>query len=69
MRWVWLAIILVTAVPVVMLAAIMNPLVILVLGVDWWRSWLIRLHPYRWQLALTTLVFAFSIAVYASQYG
>jgi hypothetical protein len=68
MRWIWLAIVLVTAAPVVLLSAVMNPFMILVLGVEWWQDWLRRLNPYRWQLAFSTLVFVFSLAVYASRY-
>ena len=69
MRFVWLGIIAVSAVPLVYVAWLFNPLTILVLGVEWWRDRIVRLHPYRFWILFLMLVCAFSIAVYAARYA
>jgi hypothetical protein len=69
MRWVWVAIMVVSGAPVLYVAAVMNPLSIVIAGVDWWRDQLIRLAPYRFRIAFAALVFAFSLGVYLARYG
>jgi hypothetical protein len=59
----------VSVVPHVLAGMVLNPVFLLILGIDWWRDWLARLHPYRWWIAFSGVVFAFSTAVYTARYG
>jgi hypothetical protein len=68
MRYVWLAIIAVTVVPLVYVAWLANPLLLVLFGVDWWRDRIARLYPYRWQLLLLMVVCATSVAIYEVTY-
>lgn len=69
MRYVWIAIIAVSAAPLVYVAWLANPFAVLVLGVDWWRERMARLSPYRWRILFLICVCAFSVAVYTAKYG
>jgi hypothetical protein len=68
-RYVWLAIIVVTAAPLAYVGIVMNPLFILVLGTEWWLDQLERLRPYRWWIVFVAFVFSLSMAVYTTSYG
>jgi hypothetical protein len=68
-RYVWLAIIVVSAAPLVYVGWLANPLVVAFLGVDWWRARLARLYPYRWWFLFLIVVCAFSVAVYMASYS
>jgi hypothetical protein len=68
-RFVWLAILAVSLVPVALVGLLANPLVFLVLGPDAWRERVQRLRPYRWWLLFSIAVCAFATAVYAAAYG
>jgi hypothetical protein len=68
-RYVWLAIIVVSAAPLVYVGWLANPLVVAFLGVDWWRARLARLYPYRWWILFLIVVCAFSVAVYMASYS
>ena len=48
MRFVWIAIITLTAAPLLYVGWLANPLVIVLLGTDGWRERTARLYPYRW---------------------
>ena len=69
MRYVWIAIIAASALPLVYVAWLANPFVVLVFGVDWWRERIERLHPYRWWILFLICVCAFSVAVYTAKYS
>jgi hypothetical protein len=62
-RYVWIAIVL-SAVPLVYVALLANPLVLVLFGVEWWLDRVTRLDPYRWWVLFLILVCAFSVAVY-----
>jgi hypothetical protein len=46
-RYVWLALIGISLLPVAIAGFLCNPLVVMTLGGDEWRARLARLHPYR----------------------
>jgi hypothetical protein len=58
-RYVWLAIIAVSAVPLVYVAWLANPLVLALFGVAWWLERVAQLYPYRWWILFLMLVCAF----------
>jgi hypothetical protein len=68
-RYVWIAIIAVSAAPLVIFAWFMNPLLAVLFGVEGWRERMARLYPYRWWILLALGVCAFSVAVYVDRYG
>jgi hypothetical protein len=68
-RYVWIAIIAISAAPLLYVGWLANPLVVVVLGVDQWRERTARLYPYRWWILLVILVCAFSVAVYTASYS
>jgi hypothetical protein len=68
-QYIWLAIIAASAVPLVYVAWLANPLVVILFGVDWWRDRIARLSPYRWWILFLILVCAFSVAVYTIRYA
>jgi hypothetical protein len=59
----------VSAVPLLLAGVLLNPVFLLVLGIDWWRGWLQRLYPYRWWIVFSGAVFVFSLAVFTIAYG
>lgn len=69
MRYVWLAIVIASAVPLVFAAWLANPIVFLILGADRWLEQVAQLRPYRWWILLGIVVCATSIAVYRVRYG
>lgn len=69
MRYLWLGIITVSAVPLLFVGVLLNPLLLLLLGVEWWREWLSRLYPWRWWIVFSGFVFLFSAGVYTIRYG
>ncbi len=69
MRYVWLAIIAVSLLPVALLGSFANPLVFIVLGSEEWRARLMRLYPYRWWFGLSLVVCAVAMVVYGVKYG
>lgn len=69
MRYIWLAIIAVSLVPVALVAFFANPLVFIVLGPETWRERVARLAPYRWWLVFSIAVCAFATTVYGVKYG
>jgi hypothetical protein len=68
MRYVWIAIIAVSAVPLLYVGWLANPLAVLLFGVEWWLDRVARLHPYRSWILFLILVCAFSVAVYTVSY-
>jgi hypothetical protein len=68
MRYVWIAIIATSAVPLVYVGWLANPVVVALLGVDQWRERTARLLPYRWWILFLIVVCAFSVAVYVASY-
>ena len=68
MQYVWLAIIAVSAVPVVFLAWFTNPILLILFGVEGWRDRMMRLYPYRWWILFSLVVCAVSAAVYEVSY-
>jgi hypothetical protein len=68
-RYVWLAIIAVSAVPLLYVGMLANPFFVVVFGVDWWRERIARLYPYRWWVLFLILVCASSVAIYVASYG
>ena len=69
MRYVWIAIIIATAAPLLYVAWLANPLVIIVLGLDPWLERVARLAPYRWWILFLIVVCAFSVAVYTISFS
>jgi predicted outer membrane lipoprotein len=67
-RYVWIAIIAVSATPLTYFAWLGNPLSFMLLGAEEWRNRLARLYPYRWWILFLILVCAFSVAVYTARY-
>jgi hypothetical protein len=68
-RYVWIAIIAVSAVPLLYVAWLANPLAIVLFGMEWWLDRLERLYPYRWWILSLILVCAISVAVYMDSYA
>ena len=69
MRYVWIAIIVASGAPLLYVAWLANPVVIIVLGREAWLERVARLSPFRsWILSLI-LVCAFSVAVYTIRFG
>ncbi|MGH3003719.1 MAG: hypothetical protein ACRDM1_13825 [Gaiellaceae bacterium] len=69
MKYVWLAIIGLSLVPVAVAAFLANPLVFMVLGAEAWRLRVTRLYPYRWWFGFSILVCGFATAVFSIRYG
>ena len=69
MRYVWIAIIVASAAPLVYVAWLANPIVIIVLGREAWLERVARLSPYRWWIIFFIVVCAFSVAVYTVGFG
>jgi EamA domain-containing membrane protein RarD len=68
-RYVWLAIIGISLIPVAIAGFFLNPLMLFAIGVTAWRERLVRVHPYRWWIAFAVGVCAFSTAVYSIRWG
>jgi hypothetical protein len=68
-RYVWIAIIDASAAPLLYVAWLANPVVIIVLGRDTWLGRVARLSPYRWWIVFLIVVCAFSVTVYAVGFG
>jgi hypothetical protein len=68
-RYVWTVIIAVSAVPLLYVAWLANPLAIVLFGMEWWLDRLERLYPYRWWILSLILVCAISVAVYMDSYA
>jgi hypothetical protein len=68
-RYVWIAIIAVSAVPLLYVAWLANPLAIVLFGMEWWLDRVERLYPYRWWILSLILVCAISVAVYMDSYA
>jgi hypothetical protein len=67
-RFVWIAIIAASAGPLLYVAWLANPLVIVLFGLAWWLDRVARLYPYRWWILFLIFVCAFSVAVYTVSY-
>jgi hypothetical protein len=68
-RYVWLTIIAVSAIPLLPFALYANPLSLILLGVEEWRKRVSRLYPYRRWFWLSLVVCTFSVVVYSIRYG
>jgi hypothetical protein len=68
-RYVWIGLITVSAVPLLYVAWLANPLVIVLLGVEGWLDRVERLYPYRWWILSLILVCAISVGVYMASYA
>jgi hypothetical protein len=68
-RYVWITVIAVSAVPLLYVGWLANPLVVLVLGVEVWHERMTRLYPYRWWILFLILVCAFSVTIYTASYA
>jgi hypothetical protein len=69
MRYVWLAILVVSFVPVALASLLLNPFVYLLLGPNVWRERVARLYPYRWWIGASLFALALSATVYATQFA
>jgi hypothetical protein len=67
-RYVWIALIAASAAPLVYVAWLANPLVVILFGVEGWLDRITRLYRYRWWILFLILVCAFSVAVYTVRY-
>jgi hypothetical protein len=68
-RYAWIAIIVASGAPLLYVAWLANPVVIIVLGREAWLERVARLSPFRWWILFLILVCAFSVAVYTLQFG
>jgi hypothetical protein len=68
-QYVWLAVIAVSGAPLVYVAWLDNPLVVVLLGVDAWRDRFAQLYPHRWWILFLILVCALSVATYTISYA
>jgi hypothetical protein len=69
-RYLWIAVIALSGVPLAAVVVLANPIVLLTLGIGRWREEVVgRLVPYRWWLLFLIVVCAFASAVYAVHYG
>jgi hypothetical protein len=68
-RYVWIAIIAASAVPLLYVGWLANPLVFFFLGVEGWLDRVARLYPSRWWILLLIVVCAFSVAIYTVSYA
>ena len=69
MRYVWIAIIVASGAPLLYVAWLANPVVIVVLGREAWLERVARLSPYRWWILFLIVVCALSVAVYTIRFG
>ncbi len=69
MRYVWIAIIAVSAAPLVYVGWLANPLSLILFGAEEWRNRTARLYPNRWWILFLILVCALSVAVYTASYS
>jgi hypothetical protein len=69
MQYLWIGIIVATAAPLLYVAWLANPFVIVILGRDPWLERVARLAPYRWWILFLMVVCAFSVAVYTIRFG
>jgi hypothetical protein len=67
-RYVWIAIIAVSAAPLAYVAWLANPLSFILFGAEWWRDRIARVYPYRWWILFLIVVCGFSVAVYTASY-
>jgi hypothetical protein len=56
MQYVWIAIIVATAAPLLYVAWLANPFVIVILGRDPWLERVAKLAPYRWWILFLMVV-------------
>jgi hypothetical protein len=68
-RYAWIAIIVASGAPLLYVAWLANPVIIIVLGREAWLERVARLSPFRWWILFLILVCAFSVAVYTLQFG
>jgi hypothetical protein len=68
-RYVWIAIIAASAAPLLYVAWLANPVVVIVLGREAWLERVARLSPYRWRILFLIVVCAFSVAVYTVRFA
>lgn len=68
-RYVWLAILAVSLVPVAIAGFVANPLTFLLLGPERWRERVARLRPHRVLILTAIAACAIATAVYAAAYG
>lgn len=69
MRYIWLAIIVVTAIPIGYVAVLASPWTYFTLGAEAWRERVFRLYPYRWWVSFSMLVCGFAVAVYLDRWA
>jgi hypothetical protein len=67
-RYVWIGIIAAAAVPLLCVAWLANPVVLVVLGLESWLDRVARLYPYRWWILFLIVVCACSVSVYTVSY-
>lgn len=68
-RYVWLAIIGVSLVPVAFVSVVLNPLVFLLIGAEAWHARVARFQPYRWAFTAAIAALGIGVAVYSAKYG
>jgi len=68
-RYVWIAIIAASAAPLIYVGWFMNPIFIILVGVENWLDRIAQLYPYRWWILFLLVVCAFSVAVYTISYA
>jgi hypothetical protein len=67
-RYAWIAIIVVTAAPLLYVGWLANPLSFILFGPEAWRDRIVPLYPYRWWILFLILVCGLSVAVYTAGY-
>jgi hypothetical protein len=69
MEWFWLAVMGVSLAPIAVVSFVLNPIVLVVLGPDVWRSRLVALRPYAWWIAASFVACALATVVFGARYG
>jgi hypothetical protein len=67
-RYLWIALIVVSIVPSAVACFLLNPLVFLMLGPEAWHEQVLRVRPYRWWIAASLISFASATTVFARRY-
>jgi hypothetical protein len=68
-RYVWLAVIGLSLVPVAFVSIVLNPLVFLMIGADVWHERVARFRPYRWAFTAAIAALGIGVSVYSAKYG
>ncbi len=69
MEWFWLVVMGVSLVPVAIVSFLLNPIVLVVIGPEAWRSRLASLRPYSWWIVASFVACLLATVVFGARYG